>query len=138
MHKIVMVFGTFDILHPGHIFFLTQAKKLGDYLIAVLARNENIRRLKGHLPNHTERDRKEMLDAVKLVDKVVFGSKKNYLAAIIKFRPQIIALGYDQKYFTDDLQKKLLQKGLRPKIVRIRSYKPRKYHTRKLINPHET
>ncbi|HEY4500387.1 MAG TPA: adenylyltransferase/cytidyltransferase family protein, partial [Candidatus Paceibacterota bacterium] len=45
--KRVMVFGTFDILHPGHLYFLRAAKKLGDYLIVSLARDVNVRKIKG-------------------------------------------------------------------------------------------
>ena len=49
----VMAFGTFDVLHPGHHFYLEQARKLGDNLVVVVARDANVKKLKGveHLKN---------------------------------------------------------------------------------------
>ena len=47
--KTVMAFGTFDLMHPGHEYFLRQAKKRGDYLIAVIARDSTVKKLKGKL-----------------------------------------------------------------------------------------
>ena len=47
----VLVFGTFDIIHPGHVFFLNQAKKLGDFLCVVVSRDETVNELKREYPN---------------------------------------------------------------------------------------
>ena len=46
----VMVFGTFDGLHPGHLSYFKQARKYGDYLIAIVALDENVLQFKGHRP----------------------------------------------------------------------------------------
>ena len=54
--KAVMVFGTFDILHPGHINFFKQAKKYGN-LIAVIARDRTVKQVKGRLPKYSEKQR---------------------------------------------------------------------------------
>jgi FAD synthetase len=135
--KKVMVFGTFDILHPGHIFFLRQAKKYGDYLIVCLARRDTVKKVKGHFPHHSEADRRMLLKAVKYADKVVFGSKKNYHHQILLQKPQIIVLGYDQKYFTKKLQEKLAKKGLNVKIIRLRPYKSRQYQSKKILNQNQ-
>lgn len=127
-----MVFGTFDILHPGHIAFLKQARKLGDFLIVSLARENYIRKIKGRLPRHGERERREMLESLKFVDEAVLGSKTDYLKHILKYRPQVIALGYDQKHFTEGLQDKLRAKGLKVRVVRLEPYKNHLYQSRKL------
>ena len=132
--KRVMVFGTFDILHPGHIFFLRQAKKYGDYLIVSLAREKFIRKIKGHKARHSETERKKMLEAVKFVDRVVLGAKSDYIRHIVREKPNVIVLGYDQKHFTEKLKEILAEKGLKVKIVRLEAYKPEKYKTSKLLS----
>lgn len=128
-----MVFGTFDILHPGHIHFLKQAKKLGDFLIVSIAREKNVRKIKGRKPYHSESERKELLSALKFVNKVVVGAKDDYLKHIIEERPNVIALGYDQKYYTDKLKEKLVERGFRVKVVRLKPYKSQIYKTHKVL-----
>ena len=127
-----MVFGTFDALHPGHLRFLEYARKFGDFLIVSISRDFVAKEIKGHLPSNSESDRKKLLEAISFVDKVVLGSKKDYLNHIIVQNPQVIVLGYDQKAFTNKLGEKLAKKGLRVKIVRARPYKKRYYQTRLL------
>lgn len=145
--KTVMVFGTFDILHPGHINFLNQAKKHGQ-LIAVIARNRTVKQVKGKLPQHSEKERLEAIKGLKLADKVIMGSLTDKYAVIRKYRPDVICLGYDQKYFVDELEqelKKLSAKGgSQPKgatisggntkIIRLKPYKAHKYKTSILKN----
>ena len=57
MGKRVLCCGTFDYLHPGHISFLKQAARLGTELFVVVARDENVKRLKGRYPDHGEEER---------------------------------------------------------------------------------
>ena len=129
----VLVFGTFDILHPGHLHFLKLARKHGGYLIASLARENYVRQIKGRAARHTETERKKLLEAIRFVDKVVLGSKTDYLKHIISQKPDVIALGYDQKAFTGRLKEKLASFGLKVKIVRLKSYKPQIYKSSKLF-----
>ncbi len=131
--KRVLVFGTFDILHPGHIYFLRQAKKYGDFLIVSLAREKYIKKIKGRRPRHSEIERKRLLESLKFVDKVVLGSKRDYLKHILRQKPDVIALGYDQEAFTESLKEKLAVKGLKVKVVRIKSYKSIIYQTHWLL-----
>lgn len=133
--KRVLVFGTFDILHPGHIDFLRQAKRYGDFLILSLARENWIRKIKGRKAHHSEVERKKLLESLKIVNKVVLGSKTNYLKHIIGQKPDVIALGYDQRAFTKDLKEKLSQAGLRKvRIVRLKAYKPDLYKSSKILS----
>lgn len=127
--KRVMVFGTFDILHPGHIHFLKAAKKCGDVLIVSLARQSNIRRIKGRSAQHSEKARKAMLASLRFVDKVVLGAENDYIGHIVKQKPDIIALGYDQYHYTKGLKQRLAEEGLDVRIVRVNAYKPRIYKT---------
>lgn len=126
--KTVMAFGTFDILHPGHINFLRQAKKYGQ-LIVIIARDRTVKRLKGKLPQHSEKERLGAIISLNLADIVVLGSLGDKYAAIKKYRPNIICLGYDQKYFTDRLKAQIKKLKLNTKIIRLKSYKPEKYKT---------
>lgn len=132
--KKVLTFGTFDVLHPGHIDFLRQAKKYGDFLIVSIAREKFVKEIKGHAPLHNEKDRKNLMQALRLVDKVVLGSKNDYISHIVKIRPDVIVLGHDQKVFTEGLKAKLAAKGLAVKIVRARPYKS-KYYQSRLLKP---
>ena len=55
--KKVMVFGSFDILHQGHLYFLNEARRFGEELIVVIARDETILKVKGHKPKYNEKER---------------------------------------------------------------------------------
>jgi FAD synthetase len=127
--KIVMIFGTFDILHPGHINFIKQAKKYGDCLIVVIARNSTVLKVKGKLPEHSEKQRLEAIKGLKLASKAVLGSLTDKYSAIKKYRPNIICLGYDQTNFVDRLKNELKRLKLKTKIVRLRPFMPHKYKT---------
>ena len=131
--KKVMVFGTFDIFHPGHWSFLHQAKKLGDYLIVVVARDKTVTMIKEQKPINKEAIRVRTIKDSRLADKVVFGSLTDKYAAIKKYRPDVICLGYDQKYFIDGLEEKLEKINLKKtKIIRLKPYKPEIYKSSKL------
>jgi len=126
--KTVMAFGTFDILHPGHINFLHQAKKYGG-LIVVIARDKTVKQVKGKASRHNEKQRLGTVNGLKLADKVILGSLTDKYAAIKKYQPDIIALGYDQKYFTERLKDALKKFKLNAKIIRLKPFKPHKYKT---------
>lgn len=130
----VMVFGTFDVVHPGHLSFFRQAKKLGDYLIAVVARDENSRRAKSHWPKNNEKSRVVSIRKVKLVDKAILGSRTyNFYRTIRTHKPDIIALGYDQKPSIWQLKKDLKRHRINNiETVRLRSYKPEIFKSSKL------
>lgn len=134
MSKKVILFGTFDIIHKGHLNLFWQARKLGNYLIAVVARDKTVQEVKGRSPRHNEKERVKLIRASGLAEKVVLGNLKNKYAVIKKYQPGIIALGYDQKFLVDNLKKKLKEfKLIKTKIVRLKAYKPKIYKTSKII-----
>ncbi len=124
-----MVFGTFDVLHPGHINFFKQAKKLAQnpFLIVSVARDLNVKKIKGKNPLLKERQRLKGIARLGIVDKAVLGGKAGFLRRIVKQRPNIIALGYDQRAYTANLSQKLSKAGLKAKIIRLKSYKRKIY-----------
>ena len=125
--KLVMVFGTFDYLHAGHENLFTQAKELGTEVIAIIARDKTVRTIKGELSDHTEKERLENLKATNWASKVVLGDNKDKMKVIKLYRPDIIALGYDQFAFTYHINKLLLDLNLDSKIVRLKPYRPDMY-----------
>ena len=133
MTKIV-IFGTFDRLHKGHISFLSQAKNLGDYLIAVVARDKYVKSAKGGLPLENEKLRIQNLRKINLADKVILGSRAhNFYQTLRTYKPVIIALGYDQKPKIWDLKSDLKRHRLSSiKIVRLKPYKPAIYKSSKM------
>jgi len=131
-----MVFGTFDMLHKGHINFFRQARSLAPdpYLIVSIARTSSVLRVKGRSSRHTEEERKAIVEESKLVDEVVLGDKEGYMDHIFKFAPDIIALGYDQEgEYVKSLTQDLKKIGLSTKVTRLNSYKPDIYKTSKLL-----
>ncbi len=125
----IMIFGTFDGLHEGHLNFFKQAKKLhqNSFLIVSIARDKNVKRIKGVKPFLNEKKRTNLVKKSKLVDKVVLGSLKNYFFHIKKEKPNIIALGYDQKAYVKELRKDLKNNNFLIKIKRLKPYKQNIY-----------
>jgi len=124
--KRVMVFGTFALLHPGHLYFFKKAKERGDKLIVVVARDFTVKKIKGFSPKLDERTRQEMVGALKFVDEAVLGDRFDWYKIILKYKPEVICLGYDQatpKNFKDELW----SRGVDAKIFRLKSYKSNKY-----------
>lgn len=93
----VLVGGVFDILHLGHLWFLEQAKKHGDELVVVVARDSTSRKSKGRAPIIPEDQRVKMVAALRIVDKVVLGDNRNFLNTVKKIKPDVVVLGHDQK-----------------------------------------
>jgi FAD synthetase len=128
---VVLVFGTFDILHPGHRHFFKQARKLSkdSFLVASVARDANVKRIKGGKPLYSEKQRLRMVKNSALVDKAVLGAIDDYLGHILSLKPNIIALGHDQKAYTLNLKQKLETAGLKVKITRLKPYKRKIYRS---------
>ena len=123
----VLVFGSFDLLHEGHKHFFNEAKKLGNTLYVVVARDSSIKSFKGHESNFNENERVEHIKKLGIVDDVRFGYDGDKWKVIEEIKPDIIALGYDQDSYTKGLEKGMLDRNLKVKIVRLSSYMPEKY-----------
>ena len=100
----VLVFGVFDVLHPGHRYFLSEAKKHGDILIAAVARDADVQRNKGRTPIQNENTRIEALLEENLTNEAYPGdSERGSYSIINKTKPDIICLGHDQDKLREDL-----------------------------------
>lgn len=132
--KKVMVFGVFDGLHPGHKAFLRQAKRQGKRLIIVVARDSAVCRLKHRNPRFDEKRRIVAMRRIKDVPLAVLGDKQQGSYGVIKkYKPDIICLGYDQRWLEKDLKMRV-RRGLIPKIrlVKLKSYHPRRFKSSKM------
>jgi len=117
--KTVLATGVFDLLHPGHVFYLQEAKKLGDRLVVVVARDSRVIRNKGRLVI-PEDQRLEMVRALKPVDDAVLGSNGDIFESVKEIKPDIIALGFDQDFDENELRDLLAASGMdRIRVERI-------------------
>jgi FAD synthetase len=124
----VLAFGCFDILHMGHYTYLRNAKRLGDKLIVVVARDSTIRKLKKREPVLDEESRRKLVGSLKFVDSAVLGGTGDKYELIRRIKPSLIALGYDQKQDEKLLKRKLEEMGINAKVVRIKeSFRPKQH-----------
>lgn len=130
--NIVLVTGTFDGLHPGHINFFQQAQKLGKQLVVVVARDQTVEKVKSRIPIQPESERLKAVEQLGLVDQAVLGNLEDPYQVVVEWQPDIVALGYDQTTFTDKLGQELKQRGCQPLIVRLQPYHPDKYKSSKI------
>jgi D-beta-D-heptose 7-phosphate kinase/D-beta-D-heptose 1-phosphate adenosyltransferase len=94
--KIVLTNGCFDILHPGHIRYLQQAKELGDRLVVLVNTDESVKRLKGeNRPINNTLHRMEMLAALECVDWVMPFAEDTPREVIEQLIPDILVKGGD-------------------------------------------
>ena len=126
--KTVMCFGTFDNLHSDHLSYLKQARQYGDYLIVVVARDKNVRRIKGKLPQQDEGLRLQKVKGIGFINKVVLGQLRDKFNIIKKYKPDIVCLGYDQKVNLEQLRDIFFGK-----IIKLKPYKENIYKSSKLI-----
>ncbi len=109
--SLVFTNGCFDVLHPGHVLYLYQARQLGDCLVVGLNSDASVRRLKGDArPIHPWNDRALLLVSLVQVDFVLYFNEDTPEASIKALRPKIHCKGGD--YNADDLVETPLVKKL--------------------------
>ena len=127
-----MATGTFDILHPGHLFYLNEARKLGGadaHLVVVIATDKTVKEHK-KVPVIGEKQRCEMVNASSTqpnafgcVDEAFIGDEDDPFKIVKEQKPDIIAIGPDQKFNPENLEAQLKSIGIDVKAVKIDSYK---------------
>ena len=122
--KVVLAGGVFDIIHPGHIHTLKDAKALGDVLVVVVATDNTSVKMKKRRPLHDQEQRRELVNSLSMVDICLVGQEDDIFKTVDLVRPQIIALGYDQTH-----QEKFIIDGckrikLDAKVARLESPMP--------------
>jgi len=117
--KKVFVGGTFDIIHPGHIYFLREASRLGRVYVAV-ARDVNVKKFKGREPINDEKHRLEVIRSIRYVYEAFLGDEQDIVKSVERVRPDVILLGPDQKVNEEALSSELKSRGLNPEVLRLR------------------
>jgi FAD synthetase len=122
----VLASGVFDLIHYGHIFYLEEAKKAGGKnarLIVIVARDTSIEK-RGKKPIVPEEQRRAIVEALKPVDEAILGYEPmNLEDVIMKIKPDIIAVGFDQKSMEDAVEKIVNSKGLKTKVIKIKQFR---------------
>ncbi|MDU9376095.1 Bifunctional protein HldE [Methanocorpusculaceae archaeon Sp1] len=126
MKKIVAT-GTFDILHPGHLFYLEESRKLGDELWVIVAREQNIK----HKPRPIvpEDQRLRMIQGLRCVDHAVLGDTVDMYRPIAEIDPDIITLGFNQKFSEEKLIAEMRKRNIRADIMRIGDFSGCKFNS---------
>ena len=121
----VMASGTFDIIHPGHAFYLEESKKLGGddaELFVVIATDKTVEKHK-RVPIMSQEQRAEMISKLKVVDEVFIGDEEDPFKIVKEEKPDIISIGPDQKFEPNTLEKQLNRQGIHCKVIKISDYK---------------
>lgn len=118
-----MIFGTFDLFHPGHEFVLNEAMKRGQVTV-IVARDKNVEKIKGRLPEQTEEVRVRTIREQFPEVTAVLGDARDFLSPVRETKPDLILLGYDQK-----LPPGVEEKDLPCPMERLPAFEPEKNKT---------
>lgn len=131
--KTVLVTGTFDFLHRGHLSFFEQAKRYGDRLVVIIARDSTVKKIKGRVPIHNEKERQALVASIRIVNRAVLGDRTDPYKIIQRIHPQVICLGYDQTHaFARGLTEALARRQLKTRVVTLKSFHPQRLKSARL------
>ena len=126
--KTVLLFGTFDGLHPGHEAMLRDAWRHGDKIVVALAPDEVVKRLKGRAPDKSFDERFNILDASGLVDEIVpSDNAEGAYAVLARVKPDVVAFGYDQVELKADFESFLKKSKKKIPTVTLAAFEPERY-----------
>lgn len=118
--KVVLIGGVFDIVHPGHIHTLKDAKGQGDVLVVVVARSSTALKInKQRKIYHDEKLRKELVSSIRYVDYAIIGREGTLYDTVEYVKPDIIALGYDQIHTEKEIAVNCAKRGIDTRIIRL-------------------
>lgn len=119
----VIAQGTFDILHPGHVHYLSDAAGRGDELHVIVARRNNVtHKPKPILP---DRQRLDMVAALEVVDEAHLGHPEDIFVPIEEIRPDLIVLGFDQHHDEEAIEAALADRGIDCRVERATGREPK-------------
>ncbi|MFD1645057.1 FAD synthase [Haloarchaeobius litoreus] len=119
----VIAQGTFDILHPGHLHYFSEAAALGDELHVIIARRENVtHKEKPILP---DRQRRDMVAALEMVDEAHLGHTEDIFVPIERIDPDCIVLGHDQHHDEAAIADALASRGIDCEVRRASAREPK-------------
>jgi FAD synthetase len=119
--KVVMLGGAFEIIHPGHIHALSEARNLGNTLVVVVATDESVERNKGRPPATNQALRAALVSSLRQVDLATPGNKGSIYDILVRIRPDIVALGYDQHHNGEEIVREAAKRGVTISTARLGS-----------------
>ncbi len=122
--KVVMLGGAFEIIHPGHVHALSEARKLGNTLVVVVATDESVERNKGRPPATDQASRVVLVSSLRQVDLAIPGNKGSIYDILVKVRPNVVALGYDQRHSGEEIVSEAAKRGVKISTTRLGSPVP--------------
>ncbi|WP_224332138.1 FAD synthase [Haloprofundus halobius] len=118
----VIAQGTFDLLHPGHIHYLTEAASMGDELHVIVARRDNVTHKEK--PILSDRQRRDLVAALAVVDEAHLGHREDIFVPIEEIQPDLIVLGYDQHHDEAAIESALADRGIDCAVERASAREP--------------
>jgi cytidyltransferase-like protein len=119
--KVVMMGGAFEIIHPGHLHTMEEARKLGNTLVVVAAADSAVLRNKGREPVTTQEWRVRLISSLRMVDVALAGGKGSIYDTMERVKPDVVALGYDQKHNPAEIEEEARRRGISLRVVRLDS-----------------
>ena len=123
MTRRVVAQGTFDIIHPGHIHYLSEAAAMGEELHVIVARRENVTHKQP--PVLPDRQRRDVIDALEVVSEAHLGHTEDIFVPIERIDPDVIVLGHDQHHDADAIRDALAGRGIDCAVERASGREPR-------------
>ena len=117
--KVVMMGGAFEIIHPGHIDALSEARRLGNTLVVVVATDESVERNKGRTSVTGQALRVGLVSSLRQVDLALPGNRGSIYEILLKIRPDIVALGYDQRHSAEEIVREAARRGVSIRAARL-------------------
>ncbi len=129
--RTVIIFGVFDGIHDGHREFIKEAKAQGEHLVAIVARDSMVEKLKGKIPIYTEASRIESLLQVPEIDRVLLGDlDEGSYNTLKEVNPSLLFLGYDQASLLSNIKKAIKKEIIKNVEIKIGTpYKPDTHHS---------
>jgi FAD synthetase len=123
MTRRVVAQGTFDLIHPGHVHYLSEAAAMGDELHVIVARRENVTHKEP--PVLPDRQRRDVVDALGVVTEAHLGHREDIFVPIERIDPDLIVLGHDQHHDADGIRDALAARGIECEVERASARDPR-------------
>ena len=119
--KVIMLGGAFEIIHPGHLHALSEAKNLGNTLVVIVATDASVERNKGRPPATNQALRVALVSALRPVDLAIPGNKGSIFEILVRVRPDVVALGYDQRHSAEEIVREAAKRGVAISAARLGS-----------------
>lgn len=115
--SLVFTNGCFDLIHPGHIFFLERAKMCGDRLIVGINSDDSLRRIKGHEPTVPLLDRVRIVKSLRVVDGVASFAEDTPIELVKLYRPDVLV--QSREYLSPKTEEAQYVKSYGGKVVYV-------------------